>query len=86
MGAQLCPHLYTQHVPGFGVDVVDVTGAGDTFEGSLVYARAQGDSVVDSVRFANATVARFVGQGGGPGVVEVRLGASRQNEPVTYLV
>ncbi len=47
----------TQHVPGFAVDVVDVTGAGDTFGGSFVYARAMGKNLADAARFANATAA-----------------------------
>jgi len=47
----------THHVPGFAVDVVDVTGAGDTFGGSFVYARAMGKNLADAARFANATAA-----------------------------
>lgn len=47
----------TQHVPGFAVDVVDVTGAGDTFGGSFVYARAMEKTLADAARFANATAA-----------------------------
>ncbi|MBM4412182.1 MAG: hypothetical protein FJ040_01855 [Chloroflexi bacterium] len=57
--------IYTQgqttHVPGFAVDVVDVTGAGDTFGGSFVAARALGQNLIDAARFANATAAICVG-------------------------
>lgn len=60
-GCMVYTHDQTQHVPGFGVDVVDVTGAGDTFGGSFVYARAQGKNVYDAARFANATAAICVG-------------------------
>jgi sugar/nucleoside kinase (ribokinase family) len=49
------------HVPGFAVDVVDVTGAGDTFGGSFVAARAMGHDVQAAARFANATAAVCVG-------------------------
>jgi sugar/nucleoside kinase (ribokinase family) len=49
------------HVPGFAVDVVDVTGAGDTFGGSFVSARAMGKNLADAARFANATAAICVG-------------------------
>ena len=51
----------THHVPGFAVDVVDVTGAGDTFGGSFVYARAMEKNLADAARFANATAAICVG-------------------------
>lgn len=51
----------TEHVPGLVVDVVDVTGAGDTFGGSFVAARAMGQTLADAARFANATAAICVG-------------------------
>jgi sugar/nucleoside kinase (ribokinase family) len=49
------------HVPGLAVDVVDVTGAGDTFGGSFVAARAMGQDLQAAARFANATAAICVG-------------------------
>ena len=51
-------------VPGVAVTVVDVTGAGDTFCSSFVYARAAGMDLGDAARFANAAAARCVGQMG----------------------
>ena len=50
-----------QHVPGRAVDVVDVTGAGDTFGGSFVAALARGKTPHDAARFANVNAARCVG-------------------------
>jgi ribokinase len=43
-----------QLVPGFKVKPVDTTAAGDTFNGALAVALAEGRSMYDAVRFANA--------------------------------
>jgi ribokinase len=43
-----------QLVPGFKVKPVDTTAAGDTFNGALAVALAEGKSMNDAVRFANA--------------------------------
>jgi ribokinase len=48
------------HVPGFQVDVVDSTGAGDAFNGGLAVALAEGKTLLDAVRFSNATAALSV--------------------------
>lgn len=50
--------VYT--VPGFKVTPVDTTGAGDTFNGAFAVACANGKSMDDSVRFANAAAALSV--------------------------
>lgn len=44
----------TAHVPAFGVDVVDTTGAGDAFCGALASRVAAGDDLADAVRWAAA--------------------------------
>lgn len=41
-------------VPGFEVETVDSTAAGDVFNGALAVALAEGKSLYDAVRFANA--------------------------------
>lgn len=41
-------------VPGFGVDVVDTTAAGDAFNGAFAVAVAEGRALEDALRFANA--------------------------------
>lgn len=41
-------------VPGFSVDVVDSTGAGDAFHGGFVYGLLKGYSLKETARFANA--------------------------------
>jgi ribokinase len=40
-------------VPGFSVDVVDTTGAGDAFNSGLAVALGEGLTLPDAVRFAN---------------------------------
>lgn len=43
-----------QHIPAFPVQAVDTTAAGDTYCGCLVVALAEGQSLLDAVRFASA--------------------------------
>ena len=44
-------------VPGFAVDAVDPTAAGDSFNAGFALALTEGRPVLDSVRFANAVAA-----------------------------
>jgi ribokinase len=59
-------HSATQsvHVPGFKVNVVDTTGAGDAFNGSFAVAIGEGKSPVDAVRFGCAAAALSVTKAG----------------------
>jgi ribokinase len=41
-------------IPGFQMESVDSTGAGDAFNGGLVVALARGEKLEDAVRYANA--------------------------------
>jgi ribokinase len=41
-------------VPGFAVDAIDSTAAGDTFNGAFAAALAEGKTITDAARFANA--------------------------------
>ena len=45
------------HVPGYPVNAVDATGAGDCFAGSLLARLAAGDDLVAAARYANAAAA-----------------------------
>lgn len=45
------------HQPGFSVDVVDTTGAGDVFHGALAFAIANRQSLKQAVLFANGVAA-----------------------------
>jgi sugar/nucleoside kinase (ribokinase family) len=48
------------HVPGISVDVIDVTGAGDTFCSSFIYAMNKSSDLQLAASFANAAAARAV--------------------------
>ena len=56
-GALIVTPESSQHVPGYKVDVVDTTGAGDAFNGALAVAIAEGTALPDAVKFANAAAA-----------------------------
>jgi sugar/nucleoside kinase (ribokinase family) len=56
------------HVPGFPIEPVDTTGAGDTFDAAFLFARTvKRMDDVDACRFANAAAARSCGFTGGTG-------------------
>ncbi|MBK8135899.1 MAG: ribokinase [Chloroflexi bacterium] len=48
------------HVPVFQVDVVDTTGAGDSFTAAVAVALGEGLALPDAVRFGNAAAALCV--------------------------
>lgn len=54
LGALIVTNKEVIQVPTFPVKVVDTTGAGDAFTAGLTVALAEGKSLYDSVRFANA--------------------------------
>ncbi|MGC9520958.1 MAG: ribokinase [Anaerolineae bacterium] len=58
---------WAHHVPGYQVDVVDTTGAGDAFNGALAVALAEDQPLLEAVRFANAAAAlQVTRQGAAP--------------------
>jgi len=56
-GALIVTPDAVQHVPGYKVDVVDTTGAGDAFNGALAVALAEARALPEAVDFANAAAA-----------------------------
>lgn len=56
-GAWLADRRRSEHFPGREVDALDATAAGDTFNGALAVALAEGRPIEDAVRFANAAAA-----------------------------
>ena len=86
-GALLVTADDTIHVPSFSVDVVDTTGAGDAFSGTLSVAMAEGLPLVDAIRRANAAGALAVTRLGTLPVMptrrEVEAFLRRQSEPQT---
>ncbi len=59
-------------VPGFRVRAVDTTGAGDTYNGAFAVALAEGASLVEAARFANAAAAISVTRPGAQASVPAR--------------
>ncbi len=74
-GADYYENGQAQRVPTFTVEAVDTTGAGDTFNGALAVAYAEGMEMAQALRFANAAAALSVmglgAQGGMPKREEV---------------
>jgi sugar/nucleoside kinase (ribokinase family) len=75
-GSALLHRQEIVQAPGFSVDVVDTTGAGDVFHGAFLHGVLQGWDAGDILLFANAVSAlkctRLGGRAGIPGLAEVR--------------
>lgn len=72
-------------VPAFSVKAVDTTGAGDTFNGVLAAALAQGASLSRAVRAANAAAGLSVTRRGAVGSIPSRAETEnfmKRSEPV----
>jgi ribokinase len=62
----------TTEVPGITVDVVDTTGAGDTFCGALVAALDEREPLDEAVRFATVAAALSVRRAGAVPAIPTR--------------
>ncbi len=74
-GALWCDGRAEGHVPGFSVDAVDTTGAGDVFHGGFIHGLLNNWELERSIAFANAAAAlscrHLSGQQGIPKLTEV---------------
>jgi ribokinase len=61
-----------RHFPAPKVEAVDATAAGDTFNGALAVALAEGKTVADAIPFANAAAALSVTQVGAQASIPAR--------------
>lgn len=52
-GAMILTDDHIQEIPSATVEVVDTTGAGDAFNSGLAVALAEGQALVDAVKYAN---------------------------------
>ena len=63
-------------IPAFDVEVVDTTGAGDTFHGAFCFGLTQGYGFEDNLVFSSAVAAmkcrKIGGRAGIPGLAEVQ--------------
>jgi sulfofructose kinase len=56
-GSMLLVDDMLYHAPGFQVEAIDTTGAGDVFRGALICSLLRGDAPEAMLRFANAAAA-----------------------------
>lgn len=65
------------HVPAIKGEVVDTTGAGDTFSGAFTVALSKGNSLADAIQFASIagslSVQKFGAQGGMPTIDALKV-------------
>ena len=71
-GAFLSTASTAAHFPAPRVDVVDVTAAGDTFNGALAVALSEGRELSDAIAFANVAAALSVTRAGAQASIPVR--------------
>lgn len=53
-GAVIMKDNIFEHIPGFQVNAVDTTAAGDAFAGALAVTLVEGFGLIEAIRFANA--------------------------------
>lgn len=67
-------------VPGYKVEAVDTTGAGDTFNASFLYGVSRGWTLRECAEFANAAAARAIGFMGARGGVATEAAVKQFKE------
>jgi len=56
-GAYIIEKKKFNHIPGYEVEAIDPTAAGDSFNAGLAYSLKEGKDIVEAVMFANAVAA-----------------------------
>ncbi|MDP1676519.1 MAG: ribokinase [Bacteroidota bacterium] len=81
-GAIVVTKEFSEKISSFKVNAIDTTAAGDTFNGALAVELANGNSIRDAIRFANAaaaiSVTRIGAQSSVPNRAEVEQLLSEQ--------
>jgi ribokinase len=85
LGARGCKILQKGNeyppIPAIDTEIIDTTGAGDTFNASFLYGLSRGWDVMETASFANAAAARSIGilgaRSGAAGEAAVRQFISR---------
>jgi ribokinase len=72
-GAWLADRAHSRHFPALRVEALDTTAAGDTFNGALVAALAEGRPLDEAILFANCAAALSVTRLGAQASVPNRL-------------
>jgi ribokinase len=64
LGCLVADQTSAVELPGFPVEAIDTTAAGDAFNGALAVRLAEGSSLIEAARFANAAAALSVTKAG----------------------
>jgi len=84
-GSVYCDGSETMHIPGFTIDIVDTTGAGDVFHGAFAYGLLENWNLSRVVRFANAAAAlscrKLSGRMGIPSLDEIERLIRTHDDP-----
>lgn len=56
-GVYIGNQSFIEHIPGYQVETVDATGAGDTFDGAFIASLVKGKSYKEAAQYANAAAA-----------------------------
>ena len=76
-GAFISDSEGTRMIPGFKVEATDTTAAGDTFNGAMLVALAEGLSIEEACRFGNGAAALSVTRSGAQSSIPARRETER---------
>ena len=89
-GVWAMDHTGKIHLDGFKVDVVDTTGAGDSFNSGFIYKYLKGSDIEDCTLWGNACAAISITQLGGttafPDISELQQFLAERKEEIEQIV